>query len=165
MTTGKTAIVREIYDGENSHEKFEIELERALEAKSAVIAIEPSKLGDDTSRWIAVGNCLHKTAVLSGFGSVAAGLVWPDRPYICCPLGCASLFCTGLYTISWQFDPCCKYQVERDDIKLAKLLLPTLSSSPVVLIRHDDKRRKLLHTTVTFLAVSLCIWRLYQCYK
>ncbi|MPC57393.1 Transmembrane protein 11, mitochondrial [Portunus trituberculatus] len=27
------------------------------------------------------------------------------------PLGTLSLFCTGVYTASWQFDPCCKYQV------------------------------------------------------
>lgn len=157
------AIVREIYDGENAHETFELELERALEAGCSTIVIEPSKLGDETARWIAVGNCLHKTAVLCGFGCVMTGAIWPDRLYIYFPLGAVSLFCTGLYTVSWQFDPCCKYQVEHNVKKLSRLPLHTLaSSSPVVLVRRDDSRRKALHCSMTLAAVGYCGWRLYQ---
>uniref|UniRef100_T1ITV1 Transmembrane protein 11 homolog, mitochondrial n=1 Tax=Strigamia maritima TaxID=126957 RepID=T1ITV1_STRMM len=162
-----TVIIREIYDGENSQEKFENELERALETCCPTIVIEPSKLGDDTSRWIAIGNCLHKTAVLSGFGSLVTGLIWPDRPYIYCPMGAVSLFCTGLYSVSWQFDPCCKYQVLRDAQKLERFqqrLNSLTSSSPVVLLRHDDRRRKLLHSIVTVLSIAYCTWRLTQLY-
>lgn len=48
-------------------------MERALEAEYNLIVIEPAKLGDETSRWIAVGNCLHKTASLSGLGAIATG--------------------------------------------------------------------------------------------
>lgn len=50
-----------------------MELERALDAKCAVIVIEPTQLGDETARWISVGNCLHKTAVISGFGALLSG--------------------------------------------------------------------------------------------
>ena len=39
------------------------------------------------------------------------GMVWQDSPLIFVPLGTLSLCCTGIYTASWQFDPCCKYQV------------------------------------------------------
>ena len=53
--------------------RFELELERALEASVPVIVIEPVRLGDETARWIAVGNCLHKTSVLAGLGSVITG--------------------------------------------------------------------------------------------
>jgi len=110
-----------------------LELERALEASVPVIVIEPVRLGDETARWIAVGNCLHKTSVLAGLGSVItgkhvmknstfpntnncifcsiSGVFCDNRPYIYTPLGVLSLLCTGLYTASWQFDPCCKYQV------------------------------------------------------
>ena len=63
----------ELDDSENAHETFELELERALEAGCSVIVVEPSRLGDETARWIAVGNCLHKTAVLSGIGAIATG--------------------------------------------------------------------------------------------
>ncbi len=67
------AVIREIYDGENAQERFELELERALEAAVPVIVVEPSRLGDETARWISVGNCLHKTAVIAGLGSVCCG--------------------------------------------------------------------------------------------
>lgn len=66
------AVIREIYDCDNA-QRFEVELERALEAAVPVIVIEPTQLGDETARWIAVGNCLHKTAVLTGLGSVFSG--------------------------------------------------------------------------------------------
>lgn len=69
------AIIREVYDSENAHETFEYELERALESECSLIVIEPSKLGDETSRWIAVGNCLHKTAALSGLAAIITGLL------------------------------------------------------------------------------------------
>lgn len=67
------AIIREVYDSENAHEAFCEELERALEAGCKIIIVEPNRLGDETARWISVGNCLHKTAVISGLGAVLAG--------------------------------------------------------------------------------------------
>ncbi|CAM1291490.1 TMEM11 (predicted) [Pycnogonum litorale] len=160
--TPEVAVIKEIYDDRNPYENFEIELERALTAGFPTIVIEPSKLGDETSRWISVGNCLHKTAVLSGFGSIIAECLWPDRAYTYWPLVGVSVICTGLYTISWQFDPCCKYQIETDVNKLSKLPSQSLSSmSPVVLVRKDDSRRKILHSTITLLALSLCSWNIY----
>ena len=65
-------VIREIYDREYAHQHFAQELERALDAACPIILIEPPKLGDVTARWIRVGNCLHKTAVLSGLGSILA---------------------------------------------------------------------------------------------
>lgn len=50
-----------------------MELERALEAGVSVIVIEPEPLGEETVRWIFVGNILHKTAVFSGLCSIIAG--------------------------------------------------------------------------------------------
>lgn len=66
-------VVREVYDGNGAHEQFALELERCLESYPETIVIEPAALGDETARWIAVGNCLHKTAVLAGFGSLFGG--------------------------------------------------------------------------------------------
>ncbi|MCL4116901.1 UNVERIFIED_CONTAM: hypothetical protein GTU68_042117, partial [Idotea baltica] len=159
-------IIREVYDSDSAHEAFELELERALEAGVLTIVIEPTTLGDETARWISVGNCLHKTAVLSGFGSITAGLLWQDSALACVPLGTLSLFSTGVYTASWQFDPCCKYQVEYDSTRLSSLPLESLSSaSPVVLMRKDDSKRKILHCLVSLSAASFCVWRLYNLYK
>ncbi|XP_067013405.2 transmembrane protein 11 homolog, mitochondrial [Anabrus simplex] len=161
------AIIREVYDNENAHEAFELELEKALEAGCSIIVVEPSRLGDETARWISVGNCLHKTAVLSGIFAVGTGLIWNERPYLCTPLAALSLLCTGLYTISWQFDPCCQYQVETGTDKLGKhpALAGVVPASSVVLVRKDNSRRKILHTSVSLLATAFCAWRIYDTYK
>nr|KAF7430070.1 hypothetical protein H0235_006468 [Vespula pensylvanica] len=172
----KVAIIREVYDSENAHETFEYELERALESECTLIIIEPSKLGDETSRWITVGNCLHKTATLSGLTAITTGLstslyrnclIWGDRPYICGTLGFVSLITCGLYTLSWQFDPCCQYQVETDTSKLphVEVLAILGPSSPTFLVRKDDTRRRILHATVTLGAISISAWRIYQAFK
>lgn len=67
------SVIKEIYDSEFARENFEIELDKALDAGCSVIVIEPTQLGDETSRWISVGNCLHKTAVLTGIGAITTG--------------------------------------------------------------------------------------------
>jgi hypothetical protein len=51
---------------------FIADLDRALIGRCDYIIIEPAKLGDETSRWIMVGNCLHQTAILSGLTSIAS---------------------------------------------------------------------------------------------
>ncbi|ELT89193.1 hypothetical protein CAPTEDRAFT_202693 [Capitella teleta] len=159
------AIIREIYENDNSSEDFENELEKALEAQVQTIVIEPSKLGDETARWITVGNCLHKTAVLSSLTCLGTGVVWPDRGYVYLPFGFVSVICAGVYAVSWQMDPCCKYQVEREAGNLQKLPLHQLtSSSPVVLVRKDDVRRKWLQNTSALLAAGYCGWRIYDWY-
>jgi hypothetical protein len=62
-----------VYDSENAHDIFEKQLDRLLEAGVNVIVIEPSRLGDETARWLSVGRCLHYTSVCSGLGAVVAG--------------------------------------------------------------------------------------------
>lgn len=107
-----TQVIREVYEGDES-DTFENELEKALEAKAKYIIIEPQRLGDETARWILVGNCLHKTAVASGLVSIVCGAIFPDRPMLCTPFCAVSIFCTGLYTVSWNVDHCCQYQVNK----------------------------------------------------
>lgn len=82
----EAAVIREVYDNENAHDVFAEELERALDASAPVIVIEPHRLGDETARWIAVGNCLHKTAVITGIGAVASGN-WLCYQYFFCIAG------------------------------------------------------------------------------
>lgn len=95
------------------------------------------------------------------------GLIWGDQPYICGPLGFISVISCGLYTVSWQFDPCCQYQVETDTSKLphVELLAVLGPSSPTFLVRKDDTRRRILHTTITLVALSISAWRVYQAFK
>ncbi|XP_075421950.1 transmembrane protein 11, mitochondrial [Ascaphus truei] len=167
LSSGECYIVQEIYTGENTQDQFEYELEQALEAQYKYIIIEPTRIGDETARWITVGNCLHKTAVLSGTACLFTPLALPPEyfHYVCLPAGMLSLACSALYGISWQFDPCCKYQVEYDAYKLSRLPLHTLtSSSPVVLVRKDDVHRKRLHNTIALAALAYCAKKIYELY-
>lgn len=160
-------IVHEIYNGENAQDQFEYELEQALEAQYKYIVIEPTRIGDETARWITVGNCLHKTAVLSGAACLLTPLSLPIEysRYVALPAGALSVACSALYGISWQFDPCCKYQVEYDSQKLSRLPLHTLTSStPVVLVRRDDVHRKRLHNTIALAALAYCAKKIYELY-
>ncbi|XP_016089874.1 transmembrane protein 11, mitochondrial isoform X2 [Sinocyclocheilus rhinocerous] len=167
MAATECYIVHEIYNGENAQEQFEYELEQALEAQYRYIVIEPTRIGDETARWVAVGNCLHKTAVLAGAVCLLTPLALPAdySRYVALPAGTLSLACAALYSISWQFDPCCKYQVEYDSQKLSRLPLHTLtSSSPVVLVRRDDVHRKRLHNTIALAALAYCAKKIYELY-
>uniref|UniRef100_A0A8C2P8V4 Transmembrane protein 11 n=1 Tax=Capra hircus TaxID=9925 RepID=A0A8C2P8V4_CAPHI len=158
-------IVHEIYNGENAQDQFEYELEQALEAQYKYIVIEPTRIGDETARWITVGNCLHKTTVLAGTACLFTPLALPldYSHYISLPAGVLSLACCTLYGISWQFDPCCKYQVEYDAYRLSRLPLHTLTSStPVVLVRKDDLHRKRLHNTIALAALVYCVKKIYE---
>ncbi|KAI8434990.1 hypothetical protein MSG28_003435 [Choristoneura fumiferana] len=142
-----------------------MELERALEAGVSVIVIEPESLGEETARWIYVGNLLHKISVYSGLCGVASGLTWSSLA--CTPFGIASILCAGCYTLSWQWDPCCKYQEEKNRRHLSTLpvLSDLTSASPVVLVRTDNRRKIYLHSSVALAAASVCLWRLYQTFK
>ncbi|ENN76298.1 transmembrane protein 11-A, mitochondrial [Dendroctonus ponderosae] len=167
LHASNVAVIREVYDGSNSQELFEMQLEKYLDSCCAIIVIEPTQLGDETARWITAGNILHKLAVVGGLSSVVTGFVWPQTFVPQAPLGIISVLCTGLYTALWQFDHCVKYQVEKDPRKLARL--PILSvitaASPVVLVRKDDTRRKVLHCTISLTAAALCVYRLYASVK
>lgn len=164
---GECVIIHEIYDSEDAHEQFEADLERALENQCKMIAIEPTAIGEETARWIQVGNCLHKTAVIAGLGCFVSPWVLPKalKEPVSLVCGGISFFCAALYGVSWQFDPCCKYQVEHDTKKLAKLPLGSLtSSSPIVLVRKDDKYRKRLQNLVAGSAFIYCSWKVYMWY-
>ncbi|XP_038047230.1 transmembrane protein 11, mitochondrial-like [Patiria miniata] len=159
------AIIHEIYDNGDAQEQFEYELEQALEAGRSIIIIEPSRLGDETARWITVGNCLHKTAVLAGMACLVSPWMLPAKAtnFVSIPFGTASVACATLYGVSWQFDPCCKYQVEYDTRSLARLPLHTLTTAtPVVLVRREDKYRKTLHNVIAGLAAIYLTYKFYH---
>jgi hypothetical protein len=158
-------VIREIYEHEWSQEEFEVELDRALESCVKTIVVEPARLGDDAAKWIACGNCLHKTGVLTGLSSLACVAFWPQRLEFSAPLAGVSLLCAGVYAASWQWDPCCKYQVETDMSRVPKLPLHSLTTTtPVILVRKDDKRRKILHNTIALAAAGICAYKIYNTY-
>lgn len=158
-------IIREVYDSSNAHEHFEQELDKALEAKVDYIIIEPPRLGDETGRWISVGNCLHKTAVAAGLASLVSSILWRSKPVISGPMCAISLFCTGLYTASWNYDPCCQYQVVENDEEVLNSLPLAEVSSPVILCYAPNTKAKYLNRGVTLLSAAFCAWQIWRSYK
>jgi len=67
------AVVREIYDGDDSEEIFRMELERALDVGCRTIVIEPSGLATYTSSWIFAGSYVKRASMLSGFSALVIG--------------------------------------------------------------------------------------------
>ncbi|GAB0089873.1 transmembrane protein 11 homolog, mitochondrial [Sergentomyia squamirostris] len=159
-------VVREVYNDGNAQEDFESELERALVARYAYIIIEPPRLGEETARWITVGNVLYKSSVTCGVLSMASGLCLPKRFILSVPLCVVSILFTGLYTLSWLYDPCCQYQVVKDRKTLEKVTKQEGKSSsalPVVLVY--TKKSSTIERTVTLLAASFCAWQIYRSFN
>lgn len=116
-------------------------------------------------RWIRFGNFLHKTAVISCLAGLVCVPVVPHRlfHYISFPLGATGVLCVALYDVSWQFDPCCKYQVDHDGHELTHVPSHELhSSSPVVLVFRNDKYRKRLHNVLAIATLALLGWKVYR---
>lgn len=87
---------------------------------------------------------------------------WTSKPFVYGPLCMASFVCTGLYMISWQFDPCCKYQVHKDPRLKSLQKEDNTPSLPVVIERGSDTKRKIVHTSLTVVSTAYCIWKLYE---
>lgn len=141
---------------------LEKELERAFEEKYDVIVVEPRFLGDEVIRWITFGNFLHKSSVLTSIGTL---ILLPTLPkhlhiYLTIPIGVFGITCSALYNVSWQFDPCCKYQVDRHGSQLSIIPSQELTtSSPVVIVRRNDLYRKILHTSLAVVVLGIFSWK------
>jgi len=147
---------------------LECRFEEALEEGFDVVVVEPEGLGNESIRWIKVGNFLHKSAVLSALGTLAITLAIP-RQYVLfttLPLGAFGVCCACLYGFSWQFDPCCKYQVDYRGRELTHIPSHEIhTSSPVVLVKRNDKYRKILHNTLSVLVAGYLGWVLYRHFR
>lgn len=157
-----------IHDDGSVQTALECQLESALEHQYSLIVVEPVGLGDNVIRWIRVGNFLHKSAVLASFGCLVTVPFLPRTlvNFTSIPLGLFGVGCAAFYDFSWRSDPCCKYQVDYRGTKLAHLPSHELhSQTPVVLVKRNDKYRKILHNTLALCVIGYCGWRLYQLYK
>lgn len=146
-----------------SRDTIEKQLEEALIHGYSVIVIEPRGLGEDAIRWITFGNFLHKSAVLANCGCL---LLLPflsrrTNNLAVVPLGLFGASCVFLYNFSWHFDPCCRYQVDRQGKELQHISSYRLTSrSPVVLVRRNPGPRLILHTALGMLVCGYLGWRL-----
>lgn len=150
---------------------FENELEHALESGCDMIVIEPERLGEETVRWIKLGDCLSSTAVMTGSTGVASSLLWEDKPYIYCPLTGLSVFCAAFYRFSWKEDPCSAYRPARNDEQDVQRKAENISGSHkrVVLVKKDPiceaDTRSIIHSAIAVIAMTISVWKLYRWIK
>lgn len=150
---------------DTSQPSLECQFEMALEQGFTVVVVEPAGIGDNCIRWITVGNFLHKSAVLSALGTLIATPFLPLRMafFVTFPLGAFGVGCTGLYALSWQGDPCCKYQVDYRGRALTRIPSHEIRTpSPVVLVRRNDKYRKMLQNSLSVAVLGYLGWLIYQ---
>lgn len=161
-------MIHKVPDGDDTatgRATLECQLEEALEQGFTLVVVEPTGLGDNCIRWIKVGNFLHKSAVLSTIGTLVITPFIPPRfvLFTMAPLGALGVCCACVYGISWQFDPCCKYQVDYRGRELKRIPSHEVHTpSPVVLVRRNDKYRKFLHNTLSLVVVGYLGWVLYK---
>lgn len=140
-----------------------LQLERALLTKYKCIIIEPKLLAEETCRWIMLGNILTRMSAITGIASI---LFAPSRLYISAPLAGVSLVARGFYDISWNFDPCSQYQVERNldrlDIDDEHKERVAKSESTRILVFKDNTIVNCACRTVTVAAIVLCAIQLYR---
>lgn len=142
---------------------------RLLENRIQTIVIEPKRLGEETARWISLGNCLHKTAMITGLGSVLTGILWPEKPTTQCCLATVSALSNGIHVLSWQMDECSQYKVETEhDLIAAKCVPLDDLERPVVLTRRlasEVRRNNILQTAISLIALAFTAFRIYKSYR
>ena len=93
LSPSDVAIIREVYDNDNSEDIFQMELEKALQVflklypfrkklfqcnliiqiGCRTIVIEPTTLGSETASWINLGSYIKKTSLATGLISFTIG--------------------------------------------------------------------------------------------
>jgi len=183
LSSTDVAVVREVYDSDNSEDMFRMELERALEVGCRTIIIEPSRLAMETRRWIVAGEYIRTTSAVAGCATFVIDFVVAVHPmYLVFPLGLASSFCLALHSISWSPDPCSAYAVERRRQKLTpsarvarefssasgesgeplKNKTATTAAGPVVLAKREGVkgRKSPVLTVIAVSALAYALWRI-----
>ena len=82
------------------------------------------------------------------------------------PLGVASISCAAMYGVSWQYDPCSKYQLDHHGHSMANIPSAELTTNTsIVLVRRNDIYRKRLHNSVAILVCVMFGWQLFKRYS
>ena len=159
-------VIHSLSESGNATDKsLECQFEDALELGYTMVVVEQPGLGSECIRWIRVGNFLHKSSVLCAVGTLSVTPFISPRLalFTTYPLGMFGIACALMYGFSWQSDPCCKYQVDYRGRELRRIPSHEIhTSSPVVLVRRNDKYRKILHNTLSVAVAGYLITVLYN---
>ena len=170
LSSAQYAVIHNPPEGQEGagSESLLCQFEDAVDKQFCVIVVEPPGLGNDCIKWIKLGNFLHKSSVLTTFGFLVSIPFVPTKYALVStvPIGLFGAFCAGVYSLSWQFDPCCKYQVDYRGQMLARIPSQDIqSSNPIVLVRKNDKYRKILQNTLSVLVWGYVGYLVYKHYR
>jgi hypothetical protein len=94
-----------------------------------------------------------------------SGTIWTEKRLLPLPLGTTSLFCSALYMINWQFDPCSKYQIEKSKNHERKNR-EIVSKKAITLVRKNNVQVNSIfnfmsvHSVISVLSFAFCYWKL-----
>lgn len=161
-STGECVVIREVYENGLASEFFALQLDYALDAGARVIVIEPSRLGRETSQWLAIGTGLRRSALLTCSLSLLAAALRHDGACLLCAATAGAM--ATVYAMSWRPDPCSGYRVEKDSRRLQRLPLQDVAcTTPVVLVRRRHSRlRRGVYGSVAIATAAVCAWRVYS---
>uniref|UniRef100_A0A5S6PZA5 Uncharacterized protein n=1 Tax=Trichuris muris TaxID=70415 RepID=A0A5S6PZA5_TRIMR len=164
VTSPQIAIIDDIFPRDNNFDSINAmaQLDKALEEKYPIIVIEPKTLGEQTSRWIEIGNMLHRSSVLLSIGSIVTVFSYPKATKVWCCTCSAAAVCLLLYWFGWSSDPCSHYRLETDLDNVAKLELgdSRLKSAVVLVYRNDFPRRRFQRAIVTIASAVVVMKRM-----
>jgi len=169
LSSAQYTVIHSLPEGqEGGSEALQCQFEDAMDKQFSVIVVEPPGLGSDCIKWIKLGNFLHKSSVLTTFGFLVSIPFVPTKYVLMstAPIGLFGVVCAGVYSLSWQSDSCCKYQVDYRGRMLTRIPSQDIqSSNPIVLVRRNDKYRKYLQNTLSVIALGYVGFLVYKYYR
>ena len=93
------------------------------------------------------------------------GFIWPEKRLLPLPFGIAALFCSSLYMINWQFDPCGQYRVEKSK-SMERSNKEVMSKKAITLTRkhfveiNTFSNLLSVHAISSLFAFGFCYWKL-----
>ena len=94
-----------------------------------------------------------------------SGFILPEKRLLPMPFAISALFCSSLYMINWQFDPCGQYRleksktIERTNKELMSKKAVTLTRKHFVQVNSINNFLS-VHAITSLFAFGFCYWKL-----
>lgn len=133
----------------------QLELTEAMGHNFDAILLSDISLGKRVCGWIQFGNFLHKLGVLTGVSSLLLNIA-QTSDWLTASVSFCSIFSISVYNAIWRRDIVSCYQLDTRGDFIANVPLSSVKSgSMMVLVKRDDKYRRLLHNLIgCFLVVG-----------
>ena len=125
-----------------------LELNEAMRHNFDAILLSDISLGKRVCSWIQFGNFLHKIGVLTGLSSLLLNIA-QTSDWLTASVSFCSIISISAYNAIWRRDIVSCYQLDtRGDFVANVPLSSVKSGSLMVLVKRDDRYRRLLHNLI-----------------